>query len=101
MPKLEKHEWIWPPLQGSLKCYYVGRGDVEWQRAVQFEIDERKYLSLVPKEAVDEEQKTMMISIIGLLEDGTYLIDLPAETLTSGPRLRIRKDDPVLVYDTQ
>ena len=101
MPKLEKHEWIWPPLQGSLKCYYVGRGDVEWQRAVQFEIDERKYLSLVPKEAVDEEQETMTVSIIGSLEDGTYLIDLPAETLTSGPRLRIRKDDPVLVYDTQ
>ena len=101
MPKLEKHEWISPPLQGSLKCYYVGRGDVEWQRAVQFEIDERKYLSLVPKEAVDEEQKTMMISIVGSLEDGAYLIDLPAETLTSGPRLRIRKDDPILIHDTQ
>lgn len=101
MPKIEMPEWIWPPLSGALKCYYVGRGDVEWQRAVQFEIDERKYLSLVPKESVDEEQKTMTVRIIGLLKDGTYLIDLPAETFTSGPRLRIRKDDPILIHDTQ
>ena len=101
MQKLEMPEWIWPPLSGVLKCSYVGRGDVEWQRAVQFEIDECKYTSLVPAEAVDEEQETITISIIGSLEDGTYLMDLPAETLTSGPRLRIRKDDPILVYDTQ
>ncbi len=101
MQKLEMPEWIWPPWPVSLKCSYVGRGDVEWQRAVQFEIDERKYTSLVPAEAVDEEHETMTVSIIGSLNDGTYLMDLPAETLTSGPRLRIRKDDPILTYDTQ
>ncbi len=98
MTKFEMPEWISPPRRGTLKCVYVGKGDVDWERAVQFEVDGHRYTSLVPAEAVDLDQKTLQISIIGLLADGSYLVDLPAETFTSGPRFQIRGDAPELIY---
>ena len=101
MPKFEMPKWISPPQRGTLKWIYVGKGDVEWERAVQFEVDGRKYLSLVPVDSVDAERKTLNVSIIGSFKDGSYLVDLPAETFTSGPRFQIRGDAPELIYAPQ
>lgn len=101
MPKFEMPKWISPPQQGTLKCIYVGKGDVDWERAVQFEVDGRKYLSLVPVDSVDAERKTLSVNIIGSFKDGSYLVDLPAETFTSGPRFQIRGDAPELIYAPQ
>ena len=98
MPKFEMPKWITPPQRGTLKCIYVGKGDVDWQRAVQFEVDGQRYTSLVPVEAVDAERKTLSVSIFGSLSDGSYLVELPAETFTSGPRLQIQKDAPELIH---
>ena len=101
MAHFETPEWISPPRSGELECVYVGRGDVDWQFAVQFDVDGYLYTSLVPAEAVDPVRKRLRIKIIGSLKDGSYLVDLPAETFTSGPRLQIRKDAPVLVHASQ
>ena len=101
MAHFETPEWISPPRPGALTCTYVGRGDVDWQRAVQFEVSGQRYTSLVPVEAVDQDRKTLRISIIGSLRDGSYLVDLPAETFTSGPRLQIRRDAPELIHAPQ
>ncbi len=101
MTKFEMPKWISPPQLGTLKCVYVGKGDVDWQRAVQFEVGGRRYMSLVPAESVDPDRKTLSVSIIGSLTDGSYLVDLPAETFTSGPRLQIQKDAPELNYAPQ
>ena len=101
MTKFEMPKWISPPQQGALKCVYVGKGDMDWERAVQFEVDGRRYMSLVPAESVDSERKTLSVSIIGSFTDGSYLVDLPAETFTSGPRLQIKNDAPELVYAPQ
>ncbi len=101
MAIFETPEWISPPRTGELECVYVGRGDVDWQRAVQFVVNGHRYTSLVPVEAVDSERKRLRIKIIGSLKDGSYLVDLPAETFTSGPRLQIRRDAPALVHAPQ
>lgn len=101
MTKFEMPQWISPPQQGTLKCVYVGKGDVDWERAVQFEVGGRRYMSLVPAESVDPDRKTLRVNIIGSLTDGSYLVDLPAETFTSGPRLQIQKDAPELIYAPQ
>ena len=74
---------------------------MEWERAVQFEVGGRKYMSLVPADSVDAERKTLSVSIFGSLSDGSYLVELPAETFTSGPRLQIQKDAPELIHATQ
>ena len=101
MTKFEMPKWISPPQRGSLKCIYVGKGDMEWERAVQFEVGGRKYMSLVPADSVDAERKTLSVSIFGSLSDGSYLVELPAETFTSGPRLQIQKDAPELIHAAQ
>ncbi len=101
MQKFEMPEWISPSRPGLLKCSYVGRGDLPSQRCVQFEVEERLYTSLVPVESVDAERNAMSVSIFASLKDGSYLVNLPAETLTSGTTLQIRRDDPQLIHDTQ
>ena len=101
MTKFEMPKWISPPQRGTLKCIYVGKGDVDWERAVQFEVGGRKYMSLVPADSVDAERKTLSVSIFGSLSDGSYLVELPAETFTSGPRLQIQKDAPELIHAAQ
>ena len=98
MPDFEMPRWISPPGIGILMCDYVGDGDLDSQRAVQFVVEGRRYTSLVPADSVDSKQKRMQISIVGSLKDGSYLVDLPAETFTSGPRMRIHKDAPELIY---
>ena len=92
MPKFETPEWISPPQAGTLMCIYVGKGDVDWQRAVQFEVGGRRYMSLVPAESVDPERKTLSVSIIG----HTWLIC----QFTSGQGSNFR-NAPELIYAPQ
>lgn len=98
--KIEVPKWISPPRPGALKCTYVGDDKSSIEFPVQFKVNGHTYTSFVPPEAVDLDNESILIHIIGSLEDGSYLIDLPSDTLTSGTRLTIHKDDPqLLIYD--
>ncbi len=99
LEKLETPNWISPPQQGALRCSYVDDEKSSIEFAVQFKVNGHTYTSFVPAEAVDLNKKRISIHIIGSLKDGSYLIDLPSDTLTSGTRLKIRRDDPELIYD--
>ena len=97
----ETPEWISPPQPGELACTYVGKGLAFMEHTVQFIVDGRTYTSFVPEDTVDAEKKTMSVRVVGSLKDGSYLIDLPSDTLTSGTRLKIQKGAPELIYDPQ
>ena len=97
--RIEIPEWLTPPRPGALKCTYVGDDESSIEFPVQFKVNGNIYTSFVPAEAVDFDKGQIFIRIIGSLNDGSYLIDLPSDTLTSGPRLKVHKDDPHLIYD--
>ena len=99
LEKLESLEWISPPRQGALQCIYVGDDESSIEFPVQFKVNGHIYTSFVPAEAVDLNKKRISIHIIGSLKDGSYLIDLPSDTLTSGTRLKVRRDDLELIHD--
>ena len=101
MPDFETPEWFSPPRPGALTCTYVGEGTALPEHTVQFMVDGRSYTSFVPVGAVDAERKRMRVSIVGLLKDRSYLIDLPSDTLTSGTRLKIKEGAPELIHDPQ
>ena len=101
MVYIEIPEWISPPQPGELVCTYVGKGLAYMEHTVQFMIDGRTYTSFVPEDTVDADRRTLAVRVVGSLNDGSYLIDLPSDTLTSGTRLKIQKDAPELIYDPQ
>lgn len=97
----ETPRWITPPQLGKIVCTYVGRSDLDGEHTVQFEVNGRSYISFVLTEVVDTEEKLMNVSVVGSLSDGSYLIDLPSDTLTSGTRLKVKKGAPELIYAPQ
>ena len=99
LEKIEVPEWISPPRRGALQCTFVGDDQSSIEFPVQFKVNGHTYTSFVPAETVDLERRRVLIHIIGSLKDGSYLIDLPSDTLTSGTRLKVRRDDPELIYD--
>ena len=102
MPKFEIPKWLSPPQSGALKYTEISKEtDPIGEYAVRFKINGRSYLSFVLAEDIDTERKLMRISVIGFLNDGSYLIELPRETLTSGNRMKVQKGAPELVYDPQ
>ena len=98
--KLEIPKWISPPRQGTLRCIYVGEGSTSMEFTVQFKVNGHTYTSFVPTEAIDQKKKEMSIHVIGSLSDGSYLVDLPSDTLISGTRIKVPKDDPELIHDS-
>ena len=97
--KIEIPEWISPPRQGALQCTYVDKDVSSMECTVQFKVNGNTYTSFVPTEAVDLQEKRISIHVIGLLSDGSYLVDLPSDTLISGTRIKVHKDEPELIYD--
>lgn len=99
LEQLESLEWISPPKRGALQCSYVGDDESSIDFPVQFKVNGHIYTSFVPAEAVDLDKRRIVIHVIGSLKDGSYLIDLPSDTLTSGTRLKVHRDDPEFIYD--
>ena len=99
LDKLETPKWFSSPQQGALRCTYLDEDDSSIEFTVQFKVNGHTYTSFVPGEAIDFKEKWIAVCIIGSLEDGSYLIDLPSDTLTSGTRLKIHRSDPQLIYD--
>ena len=60
---------------------------------VQFKVNGNSYTLFVMPSMVNVEERTMDAMIIADLDDSGFLIDLPSETLTSGPRIQISQKD--------
>ena len=75
-----------PVFVNLLKAVDFPAGDDEY--IVQFQNHEGHFTSFVPKKYVIPEEKYLYAAIIADV-DGGVLVDIPNETLTSGPRLLV------------
>ena len=90
-------EWakkIDPPLRADIKCTYIKEDTGPQEHGIGFEVDGKSYISWVPDITVDVENRTLRVIVAGSYKDGSYLVYLPADTLTTGRGLRISKDAP-------
>ena len=105
MPKLPGQPaftWISPPQPGALKYTEISsESDPIGEYVIRFMVGDRSYLSSVLAEDLDLERKLLRVSLIAHVEDGSYLVSLPRETLTSGTTVKVWEDAPELVYDPQ
>ena len=59
---------------------------------VQFKVRGEQFVAFVPRKYVDFEKKRMFGVVYAEFE-GDLLVEMPAETLTSGPRMRVPRDE--------
>lgn len=72
---------------------YVGPGMSSDERIVQFKIGGNEYVGWMPDYSVNESEKWLKAFIIADFDDGRWLIEIPDETLTSGSRIFVPKED--------
>ncbi len=87
--------WRGQPVPVWIQCQSVTRGGIlllPYEVAVHFEVDGEQFTSFVNEKFVDEGNKRLAGAIIADFND-SWLVDIPAETLTSGPRLLVPKAD--------
>ncbi len=91
-------QWRMDPEQVWLQC-----GDMtelnEGEAVVHFMANKEQYVSFVPKRFLDMIHHRLQALVIADVEGG-LLVDIPAETLTSGPRIFVpeSEQDAVLVF---
>ena len=77
----------------KINLSYVGPGMHPEERIVQFSIGGNQYVGWMPDYSVNETEKWLKAFIIADFDDGRWLIQIPDETLTSGARLFVPKED--------
>ena len=93
-------EWISPPHQAGLRYTDITKDtDPIGDYGVKFTVGDRSYLSLIPAGYIDLNRKLISVSVIGLIGDAEYLVELPRETLTSNNMMQVKKGAPELVHD--
>lgn len=98
---IEFAERIKPPLLADIKCTYIKEGTARGEHGVGFNVDGKSYISWVPESMVDVKNRTLRVIVAGLYKDGSRLVYLPAETLTTGRGLRISKNAPEMtIHDS-
>jgi hypothetical protein len=77
-----------------IQCQSVARHNflLPYEVAAHFEVGGEQFTSFVNEKFVDEDNKRLSGAIIADFNDG-WLVDIPAETLTSAPRLLVPKAD--------
>ena len=90
-------EWRVNPF---VNCLTVHELPEHQECIVQFQTQGGNFTSFVPKRYVIPDGKYLYAAIIADVADGV-LVDIPAETLTSGPRLLVRNSemDSVLTFE--
>ncbi len=86
-------QWKVPPEPVQIKCTVIKDSGHPGELIVQFESKREKYTSFVPDFVVDRERQTIHAHIVAEVGPDAWLVDLPAETLTTGPRIRVDKDE--------
>mgnify|MGYP001091052303 CR=1 FL=1 len=88
--------WQLEPIPAKIQCTLVTKGLHKDEYSVQFIGDGESFTAFVPSAYVDVANKRIMVSVVAEFDDN-YLIDLPVDTLTSGPRIRLPKTSKVLI----
>ena len=84
--------WRTEPEPVLLNCYQVRDMPDRDEFVVQFRTKNGNYTSFVPKQYVDAANRRMHAYIVADV-DGGVLVLIPAETLTSGPRLLVEESE--------
>ena len=92
-------EWRQDPEPVLINCLKVHPWPQFGEYIVQFETQRGHFTSFVPMQHVNPEGKFLHAFIIADVEDG-LLVALPAETVTSGPRIQVSnaEKDSVLTF---
>ena len=99
---LEMPTWRMVPEPVLINCLKVHELPNSKEYIVQFKSQRGNFTSFVPKQHVDPVRKGLHALIIADVRDKGYLVGLPVETLTSGPRLLVfesEKDDVLTFRD--
>ncbi|PKB70420.1 MAG: hypothetical protein BZY87_10670 [SAR202 cluster bacterium Io17-Chloro-G6] len=86
-------QWRPNPEQVKIRCTDIRHDMSPNEMVVQFKVNGNSYTLFVMPSMVNVEERTMDAMIIADLDDSGFLIDLPSETLTSGPRIQISQKD--------
>ena len=92
-------QWRVKPQEVWVNCQDVKELNQEEEFIVHFEANGEEYVSFVPKRFVDLGERRLQALVIADV-DGGLLVDIPVETLTSGPRILVREGekDSVLTF---
>ena len=82
----DEPEPVWIALQE------IRKSDRPEEYLVQFKVHGEQFVSFVPRKYVNFEKK-QMFGVVFAEYEGNLLVELPAETLTSGPRMRVPEDE--------
>ena len=94
-------DWLETGLDAELKCTYIDPED-HVEKGVMFTVGGRTYVTWAQQHMLNEENKTLLVTVAARYEDGSYLIYLPVDTLSSGRGLKVAQDAPELViHDPQ
>ena len=81
-------QWRLQPEPVRIKCQLITKGPSPNELIVQFRVNGDEFTAFVPEQFVDQVKSTLTGLIIADFGD-SWLIDIPSETLTSGPRIRV------------
>ena len=92
-------QWRIQPEQVWVRCLNIKDLGRDEEFVVQFAANGKEYVSFVPKRFVNEADRLLQALIIADV-DGGLLVDIPVETLTSGPRILVAEGerDSVLTF---
>ena len=96
MPGTQAPQWRTEPKAVEIKCDHVRQGNDPAEFIVQFRVRGAEFTAFVPKKFVNSSNKVLKGFIVADV-DGDWLVDLPVETLTSGSRIRVHKNDQVIL----
>lgn len=81
-----------PPRFERLPYEKAERGFLPDEIAVQFSIGGKSFVTFVPSNFVDTKRQALVVQVVGLWEDGSFLVELPSETSAGGSKLRVPPD---------
>ena len=94
----ERGYWFETELDAELKCTYIEPED-HVEKGVTFTVGGRSYVAWAQEHMLDEKNKTLLVKAVARYEDGSYLILLPVDTLSTGRGLKVAQDAPELVIN--
>ena len=88
------------PIGVKIQLSYVGQGMTPDERIVKFIIGGNQYVGWMPDYSVNETERWLKAFRIADFDDGRWLIQIPDETLTSGTKIFVPKEDQNNVVTT-
>ena len=81
------------PIGVKINLSYVGKGMTPEEKIVKFVIGGNQYVGWMPDYSVNEDMKWLKAFRIADFDDGRWLVQIPDETLISGAKIFVPKED--------